>query len=244
MVGKDICDPAQFVFYNRSITFPEPGSDGIFLETAQDKLNPRIRYHELLIPWGMWGGPNGSPFSSQPSPGTRLAMSFGYNDKDLVDEPLASAIRWRNAADPYTTGVNPLNGATTTVDSWGDLLLSEGLTEAMQNAGGTMPDCPNQAVRHPLATQRTASALRIISSSRSGMLFECPLPFQTVSSLDILDCRGVSVRHLAFSQQLSGANTIVWDRRDNHGLPVSCGNYLAHLRIGHGDMTVQVAIVR
>ena len=127
-VGSPLTDPPTFVLYNRNITFDEAEqSYGLKIEllpTVPGQEN--FRRQEWLIPWGIWGGPNGTPLSTKPAVGTKLAFTFGYNDKDLVDEAGATAIRWKNAADPYATGTKT-DGTTTTIDSWGDMEFTTAL---------------------------------------------------------------------------------------------------------------------
>jgi hypothetical protein len=135
VVGKGCTQPAQCVLYQRNLTFPEADQTwGMKIEIIPprgDETN--IPRQEWLIPWALYGQPpgNGTP----PAEGDRLAMCFGYNDRDNAMEPSASAIRWRNAADPYTTATDPATDHTTTVDSWGeiefagDLLTMTSLTQ-------------------------------------------------------------------------------------------------------------------
>jgi hypothetical protein len=132
VTGSPLTQPMDFVVYNRNIIFDEAdqtyGMKIEVLPTVSGEEN--IRREEWLIPWSVWGGPNDPPLSAKPAVGAKLAFTFGYNDKDLFDEPQASCLRWKNAADPYTTATKS-TGTVTTVDSWGDMEFSDSLNKAM-----------------------------------------------------------------------------------------------------------------
>jgi hypothetical protein len=117
VADKDLHSTPEFVLYRGRISFPElEQTYGIAIKlVTPDAAKKNIRCLECYIPWESWGGPNGAPFA-KPKVGTRLAIAFGYNDKDARDEYLPSFLRWRNAADPYGT-----------TDSWGDVEFSSAL---------------------------------------------------------------------------------------------------------------------
>jgi hypothetical protein len=136
LVAQGCIQPRQCEPYIRyMIDIPiDPLGFGIKIEAIpfrSDQTN--IRQQEWMIPWKFYG--NSSNTHPPPAENDRRAMCFGYNDRDDGLEPSASAIRWRNAADPYTTATDPATDHTTTVDSWGeiefagDLLTMTSLTQ-------------------------------------------------------------------------------------------------------------------
>jgi len=127
--GAGCTQPAQCVRYHRGMTFPEADLTwGLKIEIIPPRGNETtIRRQEWMIPWSLYGSPPGK--GSPPMENDRLAMCFGYNDRDNAMEPSASAIRWRNAADPYTTATNPATNTITTVDSWGEIEFAGDLLE-------------------------------------------------------------------------------------------------------------------
>ncbi len=131
------CEPGNtgdgLVQYNRDVTFADAeGQYGIKVEILQ--TSDAWRRQEWLIPWSIWGGPNGG-LSGVPAT-NRVAIAFGYNDYDIGQGDEATSLRWRKA-DPYShsEGDNPVS-----YDAWGDLVFSEGLQTILDNANCTWDD--------------------------------------------------------------------------------------------------------
>jgi hypothetical protein len=151
VVGTGCTQPPQCVLYQRNLTFPEADLTwGMKIEIIPPAGNEtNIRRQEWMIPWALYGQPPGK--ATPPAESDRLAMCYGYNDRDDGLEPSASAIRWRNASDPYTTAIDPSTSLTTTVDSWGevqfvgDLNTAANVTDQQINQA-----CIDVGCKHPL----------------------------------------------------------------------------------------------
>jgi len=150
VIGTGCTQPPQCVFYQRNLTFPEAFTTwGMAIEIIPprgDETN--IRRQEWMIPWALYGQPPGK--GSAPAEGDKLAMCFGYNDRDDGLEPSASAIRWRNAADPYAFEVNPGTGLTTTIDSWGEVDFVGDLNTAANVTDTDISNLCNTGCKQPL----------------------------------------------------------------------------------------------
>ncbi|MBD3345576.1 MAG: hypothetical protein GF401_10990 [Chitinivibrionales bacterium] len=116
-----LTDPSGFVEFNRGLTLDSIAAQwGIKIEIIFSPIDtPSVRRQEWLVPWDVWGG---TPGIARKTAGSRFACAFGYNDMDS-GAGNHTALRWRNRTDPYSTDVNPATSDTTSVDSWGDILL-------------------------------------------------------------------------------------------------------------------------
>jgi len=182
-VDSSCAQPSQCVLY-----YEDPTIAGVDLEWGLkiESIPPRgnetnIRRQEWMIPWGIYGSPPGK--DSIPAIGDKLAMCFGYNDLDSASEPSASAIRWRNAADPYTTAANAATGLTATVDSWGeiqfagDLNAAANVTDADLNAACAQefPDACKTPIFRPESRLKIQSAEYFtLTGQRVGNLHALP----------------------------------------------------------------------
>jgi hypothetical protein len=188
--GAGCTQPAQCVRYHRGMTFPEADLTwGLKIEIIPPRGNEAtIRRQEWMIPWSLYGSPPGK--GSPPMENDRLAMCFGYNDRDNALEPSASAIRWRNAADPYTTATNPATNTITTVDSWGeiefvgDLLTAAGLTQGDLDAGCVL------ACKQPRMKQPGSAEIRNAD-------------FFTLSGRRVMDVRAVPLHTIYLQRDVS-----------------------------------------
>jgi len=150
VVGTGCTQPPQCVLYQRNLTFPEAdltwGMKIEIIPPRGDETN--IRRQEWMIPWGLYGSPPGK--GTAPAENDRLAMCFGYNDRDDGLEPSASAIRYRNAADPYGTGTDPSTQLTTTIDSWGEFQFVGDLNTAANVQESDISAACNTGCKQPL----------------------------------------------------------------------------------------------
>jgi hypothetical protein len=224
-VGSPLTNPPIFVLYNRNITFDEAEQAyGLKVELLPVIAgSENIRKQEWLIPWGIWGGPNGTPLSTNPAPGTKLAFTFGYNDKDLVDEPLASAIRWKNAAEPYTTGTKS-DGTTTTVDSWGDMEFTSSLNNAMAIYSSWDPNytgCGQPASNPPRFTSTPPTTATEDVAYTYNLIAVDPDAGDVVSFDLVSGPAGMAVSYSMLSwvptNAQVGLNPVTVRARDNHG---------------------------
>jgi hypothetical protein len=134
-LGEARLTPSAFVLYNGNVPFAQARAKYGLVAKVLPAYGVRknVRCQEWLIPWRIWGGPNGAALK-KPVPGTRLGFTFGYNDKDAKEEPMPSLFRWRNAADPYSMGITSM-ATNTSIDAWGDLECSVALPEGKATAG-------------------------------------------------------------------------------------------------------------
>ena len=62
--------------------------------------------------------------------------------------------------------------------------------------------------------------------------------------LTIYDVLGREVRTLVNTRQVSGSHTVVWDGRNNAGIPVASGTYISLLQSENRVVSGKLSLVR
>lgn len=70
------------------------------------------------------------------------------------------------------------------------------------------------------------------------------LPSPGRVSLCVHDLRGRLVQRLVHGEQSVGEHRVVWDGRDDRGVPAASGAYIARLRTCHGTLTKKLMLAR
>jgi len=156
--SSDLCDAFSVMDGGATTESQLTQSCGISVEILAPENT--WRRQEWLIPWDVWGGPNG-PTVTPGVLGNRFAMCFGYDDMD-VEQDAPSSLWWRKAS-PLAHDIIPGgHGAETSVDAWGEMLLDRSLDTALAEAGLSWdPGYPKRRSSTPGLAKTVAYAAKV-----------------------------------------------------------------------------------
>jgi hypothetical protein len=137
---------------------------------------------------------------------------------------MASAIRWKNAADPYTTGTTS-TGRTTSIDSWGDMEFVDSLDKAMAGYPDWLANsrqCSPASSRPPYFTSTP------ITSAKEDSLYRYSI---AASDSDQTDTITFSLITAPAGMSLTGAN-LTWTPRQ-----ANVGSFPVMVRASDGSLS-------
>ncbi len=163
-----------------------------------------------------------------------LVTGFGLNEDSLVvsvyDSLDARGFIWHVLPSTIDTDNNTITVTTDHFSLWVVASSSEALITAVDDAEsvprqfGLNPNYPNPF--NPVTTIT-------YNLDRTGIVV-----------VTIYDVLGKEVRTLVNTQQVSGSHTVVWDGRNNAGIPVASGTYISLLQSENRVVSGKLTLVR